>query len=272
MVPASPAEAEALGHDQFAVTFGGTQFWVPLDVDRWPLHLIRTCRWWNPIEKHFTVNHSAVLSVLQELLGNQLPDLIAAAPKRRDLVSATNAIAAAVGIGNSSKKSVFGDLLNILQLLDSWPEKVESDLNRFWNLDYRDRWRLNADGRRLLTLRQVYVRMQNLPTDSAVAIALNGGKLHRTGTEIVLMDVWEALTHQRHPARPMPAEEAKKRDESAEADEKAKAAHRERMEKRKARQAGPGLERARQNALISQGRGPLHAQDHSQQDHSQLDG
>lgn len=51
---------------------------------------------------------------------------------------------------------------------------MEADLSRFHNIDYRDRWRFDAQGRRRLTLRMIWVRVKHLPTDSAVAQVLRG--------------------------------------------------------------------------------------------------
>jgi hypothetical protein len=51
---------------------------------------------------------------------------------------------------------------------------VESDLSLYHHIDYRDRWRRNADGTRRLTLRMIAVRIRYLPADSATALALGG--------------------------------------------------------------------------------------------------
>ena len=51
---------------------------------------------------------------------------------------------------------------------------VESDLSRYHQIDYRDRWRFDADGHRKLTLRMIAVRLAHLPFDSATKLALDG--------------------------------------------------------------------------------------------------
>ena len=51
---------------------------------------------------------------------------------------------------------------------------MESDLSRYHHIDYRDRWRFDADGVRRLTLRMIAVRLRNLPAESATAIAEGG--------------------------------------------------------------------------------------------------
>lgn len=248
----SPVQAEAQGQEFIPVTFGGAQFRVPLDVDRWPLDLIRSSRSWLIAEKRVIVNHNVVVPALSQLIGDQWDLFITVATKRRDFVKATNDFAAAVGIPGSANDLVFGGIPGLLWLCDNWPTRVEADLNRFWHIDYRDRWRFDATGHRLLTLRRIHTCTTNLPVDSALAIAMNNGKLHYTNGDFLLMDVWEAVTHQRHPARPMPPEEAKKRDEKTEIDSKTQAAHRERMDKRKNRQT-TALANAQANARISQG-------------------
>jgi len=51
---------------------------------------------------------------------------------------------------------------------------VESDLSRYHHIDYRDRWRFDADGVRRLTLRMILARLKHLPLDSATIIAEGG--------------------------------------------------------------------------------------------------
>ena len=51
---------------------------------------------------------------------------------------------------------------------------MESDLSRYHNIDYRDRWRFDADGMRLLTLRMIAVRIRYMPDDAAIRIAVGG--------------------------------------------------------------------------------------------------
>lgn len=46
---------------------------------------------------------------------------------------------------------------------------MEADLQRFYRVDYRDRWRRDADGRRLLTSRRIGVLLRHLPPESSTA-------------------------------------------------------------------------------------------------------
>ena len=63
---------------------------------------------------------------------------------------------------------------------------MEADLQRYYRIDYRDRWR--AD----LTLRRLMVLISNLPPESSTAVALNGGFRHLSRTESLLAEIWQA--------------------------------------------------------------------------------
>lgn len=89
---------------------------------------------------------------------------------------------------------------------------MEADLDRFYHRDLRDLWRVDERGRPLLTYRMVFVRMKELPPDSALAIDQNGGKKPWSISEFLLADLWEIQANRgrkrgqqpkRHPARPV---------------------------------------------------------------------
>lgn len=244
----NPVEAEAVGQEFIEATFNGTDFQLPLDVDSWPLHLIRACR--GVKDGRIVTNPQAIVSALRVLLGDQWHAFLQVAPKRRHLTEASNVFAEAVGIDATIESDVaFGGIPRLLLIIDTWPGKVESDLDRFWQIDYGHRFLFQA-GRRRLTLRKIHTRLSNLPVDSAVAIAMNDGKFHKSGTELVLMDLFEAQTGRRHPSRPMSAAEIAARDaEKAEVD-KARAEYRQRQEKKPTRQTA--FEAARANAMEAQ--------------------
>jgi len=82
---------------------------------------------------------------------------------------------------------------------------VESDLSQYHHIDYRDRWRFDADGRRLLTLRMIHVRVQNLPLDSATAIAEGSGGW--TIGHYLQAHAVEVQTGKPHPWTPTPGKE-----------------------------------------------------------------
>jgi hypothetical protein len=77
---------------------------------------------------------------------------------------------------------------------------VEVDLSRYHQIDYRDRWRFDADGARKLTLRMIAVRVKHLPADSATAIATGGTGW--TLTDHLLADVFHATGGNPHPWKP----------------------------------------------------------------------
>lgn len=77
---------------------------------------------------------------------------------------------------------------------------MESDLSRYHNIDYRDRWRFDADGARLLTLRMIWVRLKHLPLDSALAIAEGSGGW--VLGHYLAAQLWEVQTGVPHPGRP----------------------------------------------------------------------
>lgn len=86
---------------------------------------------------------------------------------------------------------------------------MEADLSRIYGIDYRDRWRFDSEGRRKLTLRMIWARVEYLPRDSAVRTVLNGGRPEWGDAEYLLADVWAATAgaQEPHPARPVPPQE-----------------------------------------------------------------
>jgi hypothetical protein len=77
---------------------------------------------------------------------------------------------------------------------------VESDLSRYHNIDYRDRWRFDADGVRRLTLRMINVRLKHLPADSATAIADGGDGW--TLSDHMRAHIYGATAGEKHPWMP----------------------------------------------------------------------
>lgn len=249
----NPLEAEATGQEFVTVTFSGTPFRVPLDVDLWPLGSIQRCR--GLLNERVVVNHLQVAAALQTLLADQWDLFLRVATKRRQIVEATQVFAGAVGFAADGTNDIaFGAIPRILALLERWPLEAESDLKRFWGHSYPDRWRFQA-GRRCLTLRQIYACLNLPPTEGALVTAMNGGRKPLSDTAIAVMDLFEAITKVRHPSRPMPADVQQKRDEQAAAEAKAREAYAERM---KERSHQTGLATALANKRISE-RGNAHA-------------
>jgi hypothetical protein len=246
-----PVQAEALGEDYVTAVWKGREWRIPADADSWPLDHVRYSVGYTR-DRGSVVNHIAIAQALEQILGDQWEDFVEAAPRRRDLVPASQAFAAAIGIGASDQRApdgqlfdrAFGSLPRLLAVLSSWPTAVESDLTRFWNLDYRDRWRFD-DGRRRLTLRQIHARLSHLPADSALAIEMG----RRSPVELLLMDIYEPLAHRPHPARPLTPEQAAERHAEATAKAKARADYEKRRIAQGHRKVDSLLDNARANAL-----------------------
>jgi len=73
-------------------------------------------------------------------------------------------------------------------------------LSQYHHLDYRDRDRFDAYGRRVLTIRRIANLIKFLPPDSATAIACGGSGW--TSLHGLVADVFHAITGSPHPARP----------------------------------------------------------------------
>ncbi|WP_280301984.1 hypothetical protein [Nocardia neocaledoniensis] len=73
---------------------------------------------------------------------------------------------------------------------------MEADLDRFYNRDLRDLWRRDRHGRRLLTLRMVYVRVTQLPRESALALDANNGRTPWSLTDHLIADLWTLQARQ----------------------------------------------------------------------------
>lgn len=247
----SAVEAEALGLERLEVPFAGHTWTIPADVDTWPLESVAVSV--GTAKRRILPNHLAIAEALAGILGEEFDRfVVTAAPRRGDLIPASMAFAAAAGIPASAdldhngdpRDRAFGGLPRLLTVLRLWPDAVESDLNRFWGLDYRDRWRFDDRGRRKLTLRQIYARVSHLPADSALAVEMG----RRSPMELLLMDIYEPLAGRVHPSRPLTA--AQLRERRAEADAKAKAlADYEARRHARGDRIATGLENARANAL-----------------------
>lgn len=85
-------------------------------------------------------------------------------------------------------------------------------MRRFYQVDIRDLWRRDEEGRRRLSLRQVWVYLRHLPPASALAINDNGDQQPWSATDYLIADLWEQQANKgrrrskrpiRHPARPV---------------------------------------------------------------------
>lgn len=76
---------------------------------------------------------------------------------------------------------------------------MEADLQRFYGVDYRDRWRPDEHGRPRLTLRRLHVLVAHLPPDSATAAVVGDGEPGWSRSDVLLTDLWSAWTGKEHP-------------------------------------------------------------------------
>lgn len=211
-MPASYIEAEATGQEFVTAQYGGKSWTIQLDVDAWPVDLIAASVL--VVDTKVGVDYPKLTAAIELVLGDQWPDFLAVAPKRRDLIPASQTFAAAVGIGYSDRTDiVFGAIPRLLRELAQWPGPVESTL-RAAGHDYRDRW-LHTDGRRRLTLRQIHVALENSAWDSPLAIARNGGRRPFSDEAIAVMDLFEAITKTPYYRRPLSAEAKAERESTA---------------------------------------------------------
>lgn len=246
---AAAVVAEATGEEYVTAAVAGRQWRIPADADGWPLSLILASKTVTQHGEH-VVQPTVIVQALRQLLGTQWRDFVAAVRDRDQMIEATHAIAAAGGFPGTDDDLAWGKLPQTIAILTLHPATVESDLQRHWGVDYGDRWRYDAAGRRKLTLRQLHVRLQNLPADSSLAILLG----RRSASELLLMDLWAAIKGQPHPARPMSAEQAaKSRAEQVEIS-KARAKYQERRNRDKTQRAN-ARETALRNAADRKKRG-----------------
>lgn len=195
-------EAEATGQPAITAVYNGREYKLPADADEWPLDLIAVGVGVNTAGQLVTI-HKTAAAALAGLLGDQWADFLRHFPQRRHLQAASAAFAAAVGFPATPTDLAFGPLPRLLATLQLWPDAAEATLTAA-GFDYRDRWRFDPDGRRRLTLRQINVALSCAsPADSPLAIAQNDNRLPLTTTDVLLMDVYEAITRRAHPSRPM---------------------------------------------------------------------
>jgi len=207
--PPDPVEAEATGQQWITASYGGRDYKLPLDADSWPLDLIYASVGVDT-DKNVVPNHSVIAVALQRLLGDQWLDFLGSFPQRRHLVPASRTFADTIGFSARPADLAFGALPRLLATLKYWRDAVEATLATM-GLDLGDRWRFDEYGQRRLTLRQIHVRLTYAPYDSPLAIAQNGGRATLSAQDLLLMDVFEAITKQRHPSRPLSPSEIEER-------------------------------------------------------------
>ncbi|NEW27244.1 hypothetical protein [Nocardia cyriacigeorgica] len=98
-----------------------------------------------------------------------------------------------------------GKLTTLLALIRDHEDQLEADLAHHCNgLRYTDRWRYDEHGVPLLTLREIWVRIQQLPGDSELVMLGNDGRPRWSDADFLLSDIVHVLSGKPHPARPKP--------------------------------------------------------------------
>jgi hypothetical protein len=91
-----------------------------------------------------------------------------------------------------------------LGLVREHEDQLEADLSQYHGIRYTDRWRYDDRGVPLLTLREIWVRIQQLPPTAELVLLANEGRPRWSDTEYLLSDVVHVLSGKPHPARPKP--------------------------------------------------------------------
>jgi len=110
--------------------------------------------------------------------------------------------------------SASSNLRALLHLLRVHGQAVEADLQRYYNVDYRDRWRRHSDGVRRLTLRRIWVLLSHLPPDSAIAAIERDGQMWWSLEAHLLDDVRmtiEAVNTEKGKPKPRPHPDRRKK-------------------------------------------------------------
>lgn len=82
-------------------------------------------------------------------------------------------------------------------MVDEFEDEVEADLQRFYGVDYRDRFRPGG-GESRLTLRRLGVLLQGLPMESDFYSAKDERPPISEGS-VLLLDLFQVLTGKPHP-------------------------------------------------------------------------
>jgi hypothetical protein len=210
---ADAARLETLGAREVTLVWRGRPVTIPLRVEDWPTEDIRKARF---------------IHAVKRLLGGQRvgPAVI------DDYRLLSDAMAETIGVGRlpetpAAPDAWFGGLPTLLRLLHENEDDIAADLRERFGVDYRDRWR------DALTLREIWVMIRRSPSTSAIALADNYGKHVWTEPDFIGAGIYQALTGEIYPGRPLKPAEMERAIEAM----RAKAAH---VDKLKSRQAHYG--------------------------------
>lgn len=224
-MPSDAARLEALGATEVTFTWRGRQLTIPLRIEEWPLEAIRARRF---------------VRAVNLLLDGQGVGRATLIDDYRDL---SDAMAAACGVARLPEDPPapdrwFGGVVTLLRLLDHFEDDVASDLKRFWHVNYRDRFTGE------LSLREIWTYVRRSEPTSCIARADNAGKHVWTEPDFILAGVYQALTGEVYPGRPLKPEEVERAIEAM----RAKQAHVDKLKSRQAHYAAPDTPPAPQSA------------------------
>lgn len=224
-MPSDAARLEALGATEVTFVWRARRLTIPLAIESWPLEQIRA---------------RSFVRAVNLLLGGQDVGRATLIDDYRDL---SDAMAAACGVARLPEDPAapdrwFGGVLTLLRLIDHFEDDLASDLKRFWKVNYRDRF---TGG---LTLREIWTYVRRSEPTSCIARADNAGKHVWTETDFILSGVYQALTGEIYPGRPLKPEELERAIEAM----RAKQAHVDKLKSRQAHYAAPDTPPAPQTA------------------------
>lgn len=193
------ARLEALGATEAEAQFRGHTIRVPLNLEVWPLNLVR--------EHPF--------NAVDYLLAGQECGLYddATVDDYREL---SDAMADAVGVSRlpetpAAPDQWFGGIPTLVNILDRFEDDLASDLRRFWGVEYAERFTGT------LSLRRIWTYIRRLDPASSIVRAQNGGKEQWTEQMFILASVYQALTGEIYPGRPLRPHEVAKALEAMQA-------------------------------------------------------
>ncbi|MDO3058475.1 MULTISPECIES: hypothetical protein [Mycobacteriaceae] len=140
-------------------------------------------------------------------------------------------------------------LRGFLALLRAHPDLIEADLSHFHQIDYRDRWRRDADGVRRLTLRMIHVRVRHLPATSALSLHFSNGRSVWDLHAHLLADLATAWTGQKYDRT---GEQSGADQERSSRRQKRREASRKRARVHNNRSVAADIARAKSNATAGQ--------------------
>lgn len=96
-----------------------------------------------------------------------------------------------------------GKLAGLCRLLDEYGDEIEADLLRVYQIDLLDFYR------GALSVRRLGLLIRHLPADSALVLAMNGGRPQWSLGDHLTADLWALQARKDHPRRVAMEEKAR---------------------------------------------------------------